>query len=303
MIVDRSAVLFAAETISGRVRRTPIIDLDGAVLKLELLQHTGSFKPRGTFNKVLSAGLSAGCLVAASGGNHGLAVAYAAQKLGVDAHIFVPTISSAIKLSKLRTLGANVHVSGEVYADALVEADAWQAANGGLSIHAYDDPMVVAGQGTVAAELHQQDPDLDAVLVAVGGGGLAGGIAAYYADDVSVVAVETEHTNTYASAVAAGRPVIIEEIGGPSADSLGASSVGSLAFEILQQHNVPSILVTDEAVREAQRRLWSEFRLVAEPGGAVALAAVISGAYVPGPAARIGIIVCGSNADPASVTR
>ncbi len=302
-MVDRSAVLAAAETIGGRVRRTPIIDLDGTTLKLELLQHTGSFKPRGTFNKVLSAGVTPERLVAASGGNHGLAVAYAAQKLGVAADIFVPTISSAIKVAKLRTMGATVHVSGAVYADALVEADVWQAANGGLSIHAYDDPMVVAGQGTVAVELHQQDPDLDAVVVAVGGGGLAGGIAAYYADDVAIVAVETEHTNTYASAVAAGHPVTIEGIGGPSADSLGASSIGSLAFEVLQRYNVQSVVVPDQAVREAQRRLWSEFRLVAEPGGAVALAALISGAYVPGLAERIGAIVCGSNADPASVVR
>lgn len=300
-MLSRSDVLAAAARIDGRVRRTPVVEFDGVILKLESLQHTGSFKPRGTFTKVLAEGWGADGLVAASGGNHGLAVAYVAKQLGVPAHVFVPTISSPIKVANINALGANVHVGGAVYAEALERATAHQAVLGGLSIHAYDDPLVVAGQGTVAAELYEQAPDLDVVLVAVGGGGLASGIASYYGHGTRVVAVETERTRTYASAIAAGGPTRVDDIGGPAADSLGASSIGELPYSILRAHNVDSLIVTDEAVSAVQRLLWSEFHLVVEPGGAVALAALTSGAHVPDRRARVGVIVCGSNADPASV--
>lgn len=300
-MLSRSDVLDAAARIDGRVRRTPVVEFDGVILKLESLQHTGSFKPRGTFNKVLAEGWGPEGLVAASGGNHGLAVAYVAKHLGVPAHVFVPIISSPMKVANLHALGANVHVGGAVYAEALERATVHQAALGGRAIHAYDDPLVVAGQGTVGAELQAQSPDLDEVIVAVGGGGLASGIASYYGHEARVVAVETERTKTYAAAIAAGVPTRIGGIGGPAADSLGASSIGELPYSILQAHNVASLVVTDEAVSAAQRLLWSEFHLVVEPGGAVALAALTSGVYIPEDRARVGVIVCGSNVDPAAV--
>lgn len=300
-MISRSDVLAASETIRGHIRRTPVVDLDGITLKLELLQHTGSFKPRGTFNKVLRDGCGPAGLIAASGGNHGLAVAYAAKQLGVPAEVFVPTISSPTKVARLRSLEATVHVGGSVYAEALLKAQARQAETGALAVHAYDDPLVIAGQGTVGAELHEQAGDLDVVLVAVGGGGLASGIAAYYGSDVQVVAVETEHTNTYAAATVAGRPVVVDRVAGPAADSLGASSIGVLAFDILQANLVPSLLVSDRWVLIAQHLLWKEFHLVVEPGGAAALAAVLSGAYVPEESRKVGVVVCGSNTDPQTV--
>ena len=300
-MIGKSDVIAAADTIAGRVRRTPIIEHDGLVLKLELLQHTGSFKPRGTFNKVLQSDVGAAGLIAASGGNHGLAVAYAAHQLGVPAEIFVPTISSPVKVARLASMGAKVNVGGAVYAEALELATERQRVTRALSVHAYDDPLVVAGQGTVGLELCEQAPYLDTVLVAVGGGGLAGGIAACYGSAVQVVAVETTDTNAYAAAREAGRPVEIDPISGPAADSLGATSIGSIAFEILAATDIASIVVDDEAVVAAQQMFWNEFRLVVEPGGATAMAAVISGLYQPSPGERVGVVVCGSNADPASV--
>lgn len=300
-MIGKSDVIAAADTIAGRVRRTPIIEHDGLVLKLELLQHTGSFKPRGTFNKVLQSDVGAAGLIAASGGNHGLAVAYAAHQLGVPAEIFVPTISSPVKVARLASMGAKVNVGGAVYAEALELATERQRVTRALSVHAYDDPLVVAGQGTVGLELCEQAPYLDTVLVAVGGGGLAGGIAACYGSAVQVVAVETTDTNAYAAAREVGRPVEIDPISGPAADSLGASSIGPIAFEILAATDIASIVVDDEAVVAAQQMFWNEFRLVVEPGGATAMAAVISGLYQPSPDERVGVVVCGSNADPASV--
>jgi threonine dehydratase len=192
-------------------------------------------------------------------------------------------------------------VGGSVYAEALLKAQARQAETGALAIHGYDDPLVIAGQGTVGVELHEQAGDLDVVLVAVGGGGLASGIAAYYGSDVQVVAVETEHTNAYAAAAAAGRPVAVDHVGGPAADSLGASSIGVLAFDILRTNQVPSVLVSGGWILTTQQMLWTDFHLVVEHGGAAALAAVLSGAYVRDESRKIGVVVCGSNTDPLGV--
>ena len=301
-MISRRDVVEASERIAGRVRYTPVIAYGDLVLKLELLQHAGSFKPRGTFNRVLQSPIPEAGLIAASGGNHGLAVAYAARQLGVPAEIFVPTIASPTKVAGLRSLGADLRIVGDYYADALFGAELRQRSSGALSVHAYNNPAVVAGQGTVALEFQTQAPDVTTVLVSVGGGGLAAGIAAYYGGDVRVVAVETTHTNAYAAAREAGAPVTLDLVGGLAADSLGASSIGDVAFGVLDQFDVQSVVVDDEAVRTAQRALWRDLRLVAEPGGATALAAILSGAYEPSADEKVGVIVCGSNTDPQSVT-
>jgi len=305
VMVDRDHVRKAAERLAHRVRHTPTVELPvpgmpGTIsAKLEFLQHTGSFKPRGAFSTVL-ASQPAGGLIAASGGNHGLAVAYVADQLGYVADIFVPSIISAAKLAGLQATRATVHVVEGIYADALKAAQHHQAVTGGLAVHAYDDPLVVAGQGTVGKELDEQTPDLDTVLVAVGGGGLMAGIAAWFEDSVRIVGVETRGTATWAAALAAGEPTDVD-VSGVAADSLGATSIGSVPFDVLRQWVNDSVLVEDDDVRSAQRYLWSIARIVAEPGGAVALAALLSGAYRPGPAERVGIIVCGANTDPAGV--
>ena len=300
----------AARTrIAGRVRRTPVLalrdrtfaGLPGALaFKLENLQLTGSFKPRGVFSRVLSEPtLPRAGLVAASGGNHGVAVAYAARSLGLSCEVFLPSIAPAIKREQLRALGAEVAVAGEVFAEALEAAEARAAETGALSVHAFDHPAVVAGQGTLAAELEEQAPDLDTVLVAVGGGGLVGGIAAWYAGRVRIVAVEPEGSPSLARAREAGRPIDIPT-GGLAADSLGCRRVGGIGFALARRFVERALVVPEDAVRRAQRLLWDELRTVAEPGGAVALAALVAGAYAPAPGERVGVIVCGGNTDPAT---
>ena len=303
-MITRTEIERAAGRIAGYVRTTPIISLETGlwnldadlVLKLEHLQHTGSFKPRGAFNRILSHPVPAAGVIAASGGNHGLAVAYVAQQLGYRAEIFVPESCPPIKVAKLRYYGAAVTITGTVYGDALIASHARAAETGALVVHAYDQPEVVAGQGTLGRELAQQVPDLDTVLVAVGGGGLIGGIAAWFGGTVRVIGVEPEYAPSLATALKVGEPVDVE-VSGVAVDSLGARRAGNLAFSIAQQSVERVISVSDEAIRHAQRVLWNDLRLATEPGGATALSALTGGYYLPVSGERVGIIVCGGNAD------
>jgi threonine dehydratase len=303
-MVSRTEIQQASRRIASHVRRTPVfpleeraLDLDADILlKLEMLQHTGSFKPRGAFNCILSAAVPAAGVIAASGGNHGAAVAYAAQQLGYRAEIFVPTISPANKVERLRRYGAAVQVIGRDYAEALAASQERAAKTGALAIHAYDDACVLAGQGTLGLELEEQVAGLDSVLVAVGGGGLIGGVAAWYQDRVRVIAVEPERAPSLARALTAGHVVDVE-VGGVAADSLGARRVGALMLPIAQKFVERALLVSDEQILKAQRALWQDFRLVAEPGGATAFAALLSGVYQPQPEERVGVVICGGNAD------
>ncbi len=300
MSLDRDSISHAARRIAPYVRRTPVMDvwLDGIVrpvtLKLELLQHAGSFKARGAFNNLV--GLEPTGVTAASGGNHGAAVAYAAAKLGHMARIFVPEISSPTKIARIASYGAEIVQKGANYQESLGHCEAYVAASGALNVHAYNTAVTLQGQGTLARELEDQAPDLDTVLVAVGGGGLIGGIAAWYQSGVKVVGVEPETCNALHAALAAGQPVSIKPFG-VAADSLGASSAGSLMFPIAKAHIDHVALVTDEAIRAAQRYLWKTMQLVSEPGGAAALAALLSGAYRPEKDERVGVVVCGANTD------
>ncbi len=302
--IQRSDIEAAAARIGPHVRVTPVLPLaPGAfglsvplVLKLESLQHAGSFKSRGAFNRLLSAAVPPAGVIAASGGNHGVAVAYAARQLGHTAEIFVPETASPVKVERLRHHGARVTQVGARYAEALAASAARARETGALVVHAYDQPEVVAGQGTLGRELQAQAPDIDTVLVAVGGGGLIGGVAAWYAGAARVISVEPEGAPTLAAALEAGQPVPVG-VRGVAMDSLGASEVGELAFTIATRHVERALLVTDDAIVGAQRALWEDLRLIAEPGGATALAALLSGAYRPAPGERVAVIVCGGNAD------
>jgi len=264
-------------------------------LKLEALQHSGSFKARGAFANLLGRDVPPAGVVAASGGNHGAAVAYAARQLGIKATIFVPTVSSPIKMRRIRDYGADLQVVGDRYADALAASEAWMAQSGALPVHAYDQPETLIGQGGVALECAAQLPDLDSLLVAVGGGGLIGGIAAWYGGRVKLIAVEPETAPSLHAALAAGRPVDVA-VSGLAADSLGAKRVGELMFPLAQRYVAESLLLPDAAIAAAQRALWDRLRLVAEPGGATALAALLSGAYRPAAGEKVGVLVCGANA-------
>ena len=296
MLVSRPDVEAAAARIEGWVRTTPVIEADGVVFKLEQLQHTGSFKPRGMFNRLLAADVPPAGIVIASGGNAGLAAAYAASRLGHRSTVFVPETAPAAKVTKLRTLATEVRLVGTTYADALDAALEHERAAGALALHAYDQPAVVAGQGTIAIELERQVPAFDTILVAVGGGGLVGGIAAAFGDRVRVVAVETSGCPTLHAALAEGRPVDVE-VGGIAADALGARRIGEVCWSV--RHRIDrSVLVDDGAVADAQHRLWDSLRVVAEPGGATAYAALTSGAYQPAPNERVVVLVCGANTTP-----
>ncbi|SCL20328.1 threonine dehydratase [Micromonospora nigra] len=307
-MVTRSDVEAAAKLVAGRVRQTPVLCVDGRdlgvsgelALKLELHQHTGSFKPRGAFNRLLQSPLPAAGVLAASGGNHGLAVAYAARELGVPAEIFVPVTSSPVKVERLAGLDAQVRQVGEHYAEAFAASTRRAEETGALVVHAYDQQEVVAGQGTLARELERQLDRIDTVLVAVGGGGLVGGIASWFDGAVGVVGVEPEGIPTLHAALAAGRPVDVE-VGGVATDSLGARRIGDLAFEAATRTGVRSVLVPDEDVVRARRLLWSELRIAAELGGATALAALLTGAYVPRQGERVVVVVCGGNTDPSDL--
>ena len=307
VMIDRSDIAAAADRISGHIRHTPLVrlapgelspDCRPVTLKLELLQHAGSFKPRGAFNRLLSAKVPTGGVIAASGGNHGAAVAYAARALGIAAEIFVPTTTPAIKVARIASYGARVVQTGATYADALAASRHRQAETDAMEVHAYDHPDVLAGQGTVGREFEHDAPELTHILVATGGGGLIGGIAAWYAGSARVVSVEPEACPALHDALRAGRPVQAP-VGGLAADSLGARQVGALMFPIARAHVAAAVLVPDDAIVAAQRLIWDRLRLIAEPGGATALAALLCGAFTPPTDARVGVLVCGSNTDPA----
>ncbi len=304
----RTEIKDAHERIAGYVRTTPIMHLEAGawgldahvVLKLEQLQHTGSFKPRGAFNRILSHEVPEVGVIAASGGNHGVAVAYAARQLGYRAEIFVPEVCPPVKVQRLGDYGAQVYLVGATYAEALLASQARAVETGALVIHAYDQPEVVAGQGTLGCEFARQVPNLDTVLVAVGGGGLIAGVAAWFEGNVRVIGVEPISAASMAAALQAGEPVDFN-VGGVAADSLGARRVGTLAFDYVKRYVDRVVVVQDESIRAAQRVLWNDLRLVAEPGGATAAAALISGAYQPAPGERVGVVICGGNTDPGQV--
>jgi len=303
--IEPDDVRGAAERIAGRVRRTPVVELGeihgaSVLAKLELLQHTGSFKPRGAFNKLLSSEVPPAGVIAASGGNFGLAVAYAARETGVPAEIFIPASSPESKIAKVRAQGAEVTVIDGYYAEAQAALGARAAETGALLMHPFDQPEVIAGQGTIGAELDEQAPDVDTVLVAIGGGGLIAGIAAWFAKRVRVVGVEPERSRAMTDALAAGEPVTVG-VSGVAADSLGAARVGEHTFPIVRDQVDRVVLVEDDAIRDAQRALWDDVHLIAEPGGAAAFAALRSGVYQPEPRERVCVLVCGANCDPATI--
>lgn len=290
------------------IRRTPLMEIDGGEfgcdrpvsLKLEFLQHAGSFKPRGAFANLVGAAIPAAGVTTASGGNHGAATAYAAARLGLKARIFVPEIASPAKIAAIRGFGAEVVAQGARYADALALCEAYAQESGAFALHAYDSRATIAGQGTVGleweADLARAGAGVDTLLVAVGGGGLIAGIAAWFAGRVKVVGVEPEGSRALHAALAAGRPVDVP-VESVAADSLGARSAGGLVVDIAKAHVDRVVLVADAAIVEAQRRLWRDLRVAAEPGGAAAFAALASGAYRPETGERVGVLLCGANVD------
>ncbi len=294
--------------IREHIRRTPLLEAASPIdeapplsLKLECLQATGSFKARGAFHNLLTRPASVAGCATASGGNHGAAVAFAARKLGIRARVFVPEIASLAKIAKIRAYGAEAMIGGAAYAEAQERCDAYVAESGALLVHPYDAVETIAGQGTVALEW-EEDLErlglqkLDTVLVAVGGGGLVSGVAAWFAGRVKVVGVEPEGSRALYAALEASAPVDVT-VRSLAADSLGAKRVGDLNFDIARKFVSRVVLLKDTAISEAQRRLWTEFSVIAEPGGAAAFAAIASGAYRPEPDERVGILVCGANAD------
>jgi threonine dehydratase len=303
-MITRQDIARAAARIEPHVRETPVLaggagafGLDHpVVLKLEYLQHAGSFKPRGAFNNLLSRAVPAAGVAAASGGNHGIAVAHAARALGHRARIFVPSISSPAKIAAIKARGGECVVGGADYMDALAACDAYVAESGALSVHAYDSEETIAGQGSLGKEWERQSPGLDTVLVAVGGGGLIAGIALWYQRRVKVVGVEPEGARSLQAALEAGGPLDMP-IDSVAADSLGARRVGRLAFEAARQAVEEVVVVPDRAILEAQRLLWRDIRAAIEPGGATALAALVAGAYRPSPGERVGVLLCGANVE------
>ncbi|HZQ01620.1 MAG TPA: threonine/serine dehydratase [Reyranella sp.] len=306
-MIDRADVEAAWTRIQSHVRRTPVIELPAGAfglgspiaVKLEQLQVSGTFKGRGAFHKLLSSEVPAAGVITASGGNHGVAVAYAARKLGHKAEIFVPTISAPAKVARLKSYGAIVHQVGAVYDEARAGSEKRAAETGAMMVHAYQDPGVFTGAGTMALEFAEQ-AKFDTLLIAVGGGGQIAGCAAAVGETIKVVAVETEGTPTLYAARRAGKPVDVK-ISGIAADALGATRVGAANFEIAQKLVRDSLLVSDDAVRAAQKALWEELHVIAEPSGATSLAALMSGAYKPLAGERVGIVVCGANTEPGSV--
>jgi threonine dehydratase len=301
--VSRTAIVRTEKIIRPYVRRTPVIEIAGAefgiemeklCLKLELFQHSGSFKARGAFANLLTRKIPASGVVAASGGNHGAAVAYAAMTLNVPAKIFVPTISSPAKLQRIRAYGADLAIEGDRYADALAASEAWARQSGALPVHAFDQDETMLGQGTVAMELEEQAPEFDTLLVSVGGGGLIAGVAAWYAGRIRVIGVEPFASPTLTRALQAGRPVDAEA-GGVAADSLAPRRIGDRVFPIAEKYVDSTVLVADEAILKAQRALWQALRIAAEPGGVAAFSALLSGAYKPGTGERVAVIISGGN--------
>jgi threonine dehydratase len=301
--IDRKGIEATHAVIEPHVRRTPVVEITGAdfgllpfplVLKLEQLQYSGSFKTRGAFANLLMRDVPPVGVVAASGGNHGVAVAYASVRLGIRAKIFVPMVSSPAKIERIRQYGADLVVVGERYADALAASEAWVAQSGAMPVHAFDHVETVLGQGTIGIELAEQAAAIDTVLVPVGGGGLIGGLAAWYAGAAKIVGIEPHGAPTLTEARKAGRPVDAET-GSIAADSLAPRRVGELMFPIAQTYVDRVVLVSDDAIRQAQEALWASLRVVAEPGGAAALAALLSGGYTPAPGERVAVIISGGN--------
>jgi threonine dehydratase len=302
--ITRDDIVRVYDMIRPYVRRTPVVDvdLDGlpVTLKLEQLQCSGSFKARGAFTNLLVRDLPPAGVCAASGGNHGVAVAYAAHRLGIPAKIFVPTVSSPAKVARIRGLGADLVVGGDRYADALQAAERWIADSGALSVHAYDQRETIMGQGTVALELAEQADPVDTVLVPVGGGGLLAGIASWFAGTVRVIGVEPELIPTLSSARAVGELVDVE-VDGIAADALGARRAGELVFAISQAYVEDVVLVDEDAIRQAQRTLWQIARIAAEPAASVGIAALLTGAYKPASAERVAVVISGANMNPAQL--
>ncbi len=306
-MLTRSDIDATYRAIAGYLRRTPVIDIGAGaftrtgtgstVLKLEQLQCSGSFKARGAFANLVLREVGPAGVVAASGGNHGVAVAYAAHRLGITASIFVPSISAAAKVERIRQLGANLVVGGDRYADALLASAEHAARTGALPVHAFDQTETLLGQASLGLELAEQAPELDTVLVPVGGGGLIGGVAAFYAGSVRVVGVEPEGAPTLSMARAAGRPVDAPTEG-IAADALAPKRVGELVFPITEKYVSQVVLVSDDAIAEGQRQLWQTLRVLAEPAAAVGVAALLSGAYRPEPDERVGIVITGANTSP-----
>lgn len=305
-MITRADVERARERIAGRVRRTPLLAACGGFgwFKLEQLQHSGSFKARGAFNRVLSAE-EAGDLdravgiVVASGGNAGLAYAYVARALDVPATVFVPESAPAVKVAKLRASGAQVQLRGSEYAVAHEAAVEYASQTGAVYCHAYDQPAMVAGAGTIGLEI-LEDVAADTVVVAVGGGGLMAGVAAACEGVARVVGVEPQLAPTLHSALAAGAPVDVA-VSGVAADSLGARRIGDIAFDVAIRAGVQSVLVSDDDIVAARRLLWDQYRIVVEHGAAAALAALTSGAYSPAEGERLVVLLCGANTDTAAL--
>ena len=310
--LTRERIEATERLIRPHIRTTPVVEVPGAdfdvaaerlLLKLEFLQYAGSFKARGAFTNLLTRKIPAAGVVAASGGNHGLAVAYAAHKLGIPAKIFVPSVASPVKVAKIREYGAVLEIAGERYAEALAASQEWARTSGAVEVHAYDSVETLLGQATLGLELALQAPEIDTVLIAVGGGGLIGGVAAYFAQRnsrrIRVVGVEPETAPTLSHALQAGRPVD-SPAGGIAADSLAPRQVGQLMFPIAQQAVERVVLVSDEAIQSAQETLWDRLRIVTEPGGAAALAAILSRKYVPGASERVAVVLCGANTSAVS---
>ena len=305
MTVSREQIQAVHGVIRPYIRRTPVIEVEGAdfgldsitiVFKLELLQHGGSFKARGAFTNLLTREIPDVGVVAASGGNHGVAVAFAAMGLGRPATIFVPSVASPAKVDRIRSYGAELVFAGDRYADALEASHEWTKRTGALPIHAYEAVETLLGQGTLGLELEEQSPELDSLLIAVGGGGLIGGVASWYEKRAKIMAVEPELAPTLQRALAAGEPVDAPA-GGIAADSLAPRQVGQLMFPIAQKYVQRALLVTDEEIVESQKMLWKTMRIAAEPGGAAAFAALLSRRYQPQPGERVGVVVCGGNTD------
>ncbi|MBV9781435.1 MAG: threonine/serine dehydratase [Acidobacteriaceae bacterium] len=309
--IDRNGIAKTELLIRPYIRRTPIIEINGLdfgldlaalVLKLESLQHAGSFKTRGAFANLLTRDIPQAGVVAASGGNHGAAVAFASMKLDRPATIFVPSVASQSKVDRIRSYKAKLVIAGERYAEALTASERWAAESGALAIHAFDQSETLLGQGTVGLEFEQQDPHIDSLLVAVGGGGLIGGIAAWYSGRIKLIAVEPDAAPTLTRALEAGEPVDAEA-GGIAADSLAPKRVGNLMFPLAQAFVRGVVLVPDEAIHQAQQTLWEVLRVATEPGGAAALAALLSRRYQPEVGERVGVLVCGGNTSVVDFTQ
>jgi threonine dehydratase len=306
-----AAVAEVALVIGGYIRRTPVITIDRAELglppgplslKLEMLQHSGSFKVRGAFTNLLLREVPAAGVAAASGGNHGAAVAYAASILGVPARIFVPEVSSPAKIGRIRSYGADLVVRGATYSDALAISEDWIAATGAMPVHAYNQVETILGAGTTGLELMQQAPSADTVLAGVGGGGLLSGIATAADASMRVVGAEPEGAPTMTAAIAAGQPVDAAT-GSVAVDSLAPRQVGELTYGVISKHAHAIVLVTDEAILAAQQLLWERLRVVAEPGACAALAALLSGQYRPEPDEHVAVVLSGANTTAVDFTR